>query len=53
MSTKTKEKERKLFFTHYDSKGNVIEDLSKIVIPRERQLKLLNEINRGRGIERR
>ncbi|MFS7422102.1 hypothetical protein AB6878_04800 [Carnobacterium maltaromaticum] len=37
--------------TNIDSKGNIIEDLSKIVIPRERQIRLLNEINRAKFLE--
>ena len=33
-----------------DQNGNVIEDLSKIVIPRERQMRLLDSINQTRHV---
>lgn len=53
MATKTKRKEPKLIVTNYDKNGNIIEDISKLVVPKEWQIELLNEINRGRGIESR
>lgn len=33
-----------------DQNGNVIENLSKIVIPRERQMRLLDSINQTRHV---
>lgn len=46
MPTKTKKKEINFIITDYDQKGNVIKDLSKVVIPIERQIALLERLNR-------
>ena len=46
MPTKTKKKEINFIITDYDRKGNVIKDLSKVVIPIERQIALLERLNR-------
>lgn len=55
MPTKNRKKVdiSKMIVTDYDSKGNIIEDLSKVVISRERQIKLLNKINRNKMLEMR
>ena len=42
MPTKTKKKEMNFIITDYDRKGNVI----KVVIPIERQIALLERLNR-------
>jgi hypothetical protein len=34
--------------TNYDKNGNVIKDLSKLVVPIELQMELLNRINRNK-----
>ena len=44
-------KYRDIKVTNYDRNGNIIEDLSKIKIPRERQVRLLNKINRQKELE--
>lgn len=44
-------KYRDIKVTNYDRNGKVIEDLSKIKIPRERQVRLLNKINRQKELE--
>lgn len=49
MPTKTKKKERNFVITNYDKNGNVIEDLSKMYISEERQLALLERLNRNRA----
>lgn len=36
--------------TNYDKNGNVIQDLSKVVIPRERQVRILKKINRNKEV---
>ncbi|MGO2961261.1 MAG: hypothetical protein ACTIDE_01850 [Carnobacterium maltaromaticum] len=51
MTTKAKKRTDEIKVINIDSKGNIIEDLSKIVISRERQLKLLAEINRAKFLE--
>lgn len=45
MPTKTKKKEINFIITDYDKNGNIIEDLSKVVVPIEMQLELLKELN--------
>lgn len=45
MATKTKKKEINFIITDYDKNGNVIKDLSKVVVPLEMQLELLKELN--------
>ena len=48
----TKKKTRNFIITDYDQKGNVIEDLSKVVIPIERQIALLERVNKSREAAR-
>lgn len=48
----TKKKSRNFIITDYDQKGNVIEDLSKVVIPIERQIALLERVNKSREAAR-
>lgn len=45
MATRTKKKERNFIITNYDKNGNLIEDLSKVVVPINMQLELLKELN--------
>ena len=51
MTTKAKKHTDEIKVINIDSKGNIIQDLSKIVIPRERQLRLLAEINPAKFLE--
>lgn len=45
MPIKPKKKEINFIITDYDKNGNVIKDLSKVVVPLEMQLELLKELN--------
>lgn len=45
----TKKKKTNFTVINYDKNGKVIEDLSKLVVPREWQIDLLKKINRNNG----